>query len=233
MLIFILFFHYKSMASISCHSKQVLSNWDKNNSIRPPPPPHTYRCYMWNMVDFRGENVWSCWRWWMDDDGCLSLLQAPLWAFGSGELKNCLMYQQMLVNLPLSKDYLQWKPLLVWPSCFHVIVIIMKKITKSVIAKWSYKTNYGYNQLDGCNLWTSCVNMSISSCICSRLSIDCRILTSVIKQSQTQYAFHTCSYTGTNIKCTSHWATTLIHAWFLIIKGLMSLRNKARHRGWM
>ena len=33
---------------------------------------------------FRGEVVWKCW---LTDDGCLPILKAHLWAFGSGELK--------------------------------------------------------------------------------------------------------------------------------------------------
>ena len=43
-----MFSHYKSRATISCHSNQFLSDWDKKKTILFVPPG--YRCYMWNMV---------------------------------------------------------------------------------------------------------------------------------------------------------------------------------------
>ena len=64
------FFHYKSMATISCRSNHS-SYPIRTKTILFVPP--AYRCYMWKnrLHGFRGDVVWKSWRWTTTTDVCL------------------------------------------------------------------------------------------------------------------------------------------------------------------
>ena len=64
--IFIFFFHYKSMATINCHSNQSSYPIGTKTILFAPPD---YRCFMWNTArigfmvsEEMGDVVWICWR---------------------------------------------------------------------------------------------------------------------------------------------------------------------------